>query len=66
LIFAGEKVTSTAKPAEGVVVEQLRHVEIILPSCAGRVLPGVREYGRSCITLPSSKISRPIPKLIGR
>jgi len=37
LIFTGEKVTSTAKPAKGVVVEKPRHQEIILPSCVGRV-----------------------------
>jgi hypothetical protein len=30
LIFGGEQITSAAKPAEGVVMEQLHHKEIIL------------------------------------
>lgn len=35
LVLAGEKIASPAKPAKGVVMEQLRHKQIILLSCVG-------------------------------
>jgi hypothetical protein len=39
LVFGSEEVASTTEPTEGIVVEKLRHEEIILPLPAVSGLP---------------------------